>query len=112
MRPVSRALEQLPERDPEALEVAHQREHLLVGQLAALRRAVRDGGGEQQVDDDDGGEADRHDDAGVPVSVAGDVEAGEQEHPAERQRDEDLPAEVHELVVAEPRAAWRAATRT
>ena len=40
---------------------------------------------------------------GVPVLVAGDVEAASRSSQPSDERDEHLPAEVHELVVAEPR---------
>ena len=38
----------------------------------------------------------------VPVVVVADADRGEQQEPAERDRDQHLPAEVHQLVVAQP----------
>ena len=49
------------------------------------------------------GEGDGDDGPGVPVVVAPDADRGEEQEPAEGDRDEDLPAEVHQLVVAHPR---------
>ena len=72
-------------------------------ELVVVPNACTDRTEQQQVGDDNGAEAGGDDGDDVPVAVARDVEAREQEHPSERQRDEDLPTEVHQLVVAEPR---------
>ena len=94
-------LPHLPERDEEPSEVAHQSitsSELAVGacdgphgqRQQAVRTAAMTPSGDADDDDDQ-----------VPVLVVADPDGGEDQQPAEGQRDEHLPAEVHELVVAE-----------
>ena len=104
-------LEQLPERDLEPVEVAHQAitssdsASRLAAALVTMApaRAVYPTPAHRQRPPTT---------AHVPVRVAADVDRPQQQQPAERQRDEDLPAEVHELVVAEARSVARIHTNT
>ena len=70
----------------------------------ALVAGVADRKGQHAGEDHEGGRKTHTEPdelGGAPVLVTADLNERQQDEPTERQRDQQLPAEVHELVVAE-----------